>query len=267
MLGRGSAASCRSAATPACRARPSAAASRTSCPGGEPIDDPAARAALRGGVGPPGPDRARDDDGRDARGRARRPARRPLLLGGNFLETMPDPDVVPRRARARAAARPPGHRAQHLDAGRGRRRARAAGRDALRAARRRHLDDDRAAHPLLARDPRAADRRGARRVGDPGGDRRARARRRARRGSLAFADAQAIRDEMERGHAALRGIAGLRRAGDSVQYGGPLLCRDGVFAELPDGRARFVPIAVDADALAPPTSSSSPPGAASSSTR
>jgi len=39
-----------------------------------------------------------------------------------------------------------------------------------------------------------------------------------------------------------RGIAGLRAEGDSVQYGGPLLCANGVCANLPDGRARFSPL-------------------------
>jgi molybdopterin-dependent oxidoreductase alpha subunit len=66
----------------------------------------------------------------------------------------------------------------------------------------------------------------------------------ARRSTLAFPDAQSIRDEMERVMPLYRGIGGLRRAGDAIQYGGPLLCRDGVCADLPDGRARFVPITV-----------------------
>ncbi len=67
-----------------------------------------------------------------------------------------------------------------------------------------------------------------------------------RRDALAFPDAQAIRDEMERVMPLYRGIAGLRRAGDAVQYGGPLLCRDGVCPDRPDGRASFVPITVAA---------------------
>lgn len=66
-----------------------------------------------------------------------------------------------------------------------------------------------------------------------------------RRAALAFPDAQAVRDEMERVMPLYRGIGGLRRAGDAIQYGGPLLCRDGVCADLPDGRARFAPIAVE----------------------
>lgn len=47
------------------------------------------------------------------------------------------------------------------------------------------------------------------------------------------------------------GIGSLRRAGDAVQYGGPLLCREGVCGDLPDGRARFVPITVTPTTRAP----------------
>ena len=67
----------------------------------------------------------------------------------------------------------------------------------------------------------------------------------ARRAALAFADGQAVRDEMERVMPLYRGIAGLRRAGDAMQYGGPLLCPGGVCPDLPGGRARFVPITVE----------------------
>jgi predicted molibdopterin-dependent oxidoreductase YjgC len=72
-----------------------------------------------------------------------------------------------------------------------------------------------------------------------------------RRSALAFPDAPAIRDEMERVMPLYRGIGALRRAGDAIQFGGPLLCRDGVCAALPDGRARFVPVVVAATARAP----------------
>ncbi len=64
-------------------------------------------------------------------------------------------------------------------------------------------------------------------------------------------DAQAIRDEMERVMPLYRGIGGLRSAGESVQYGGPLLCADGVCGDLPGGRARFVPITVAPTERAP----------------
>ncbi|MCL6564914.1 MAG: FdhF/YdeP family oxidoreductase [Acidobacteriia bacterium] len=60
-----------------------------------------------------------------------------------------------------------------------------------------------------------------------------------------FDSAQAVREEMERVMPLYRGIAGLRAEGDAVQYGGPLLCAGGVFAGMPGGRARFV-------ALTPP---------------
>ena len=48
-----------------------------------------------------------------------------------------------------------------------------------------------------------------------------------------------------------RGIGGLRRKDESVQYGGALLCRDGVCDDLPDGRARFVPITIASSTRAP----------------
>lgn len=64
-------------------------------------------------------------------------------------------------------------------------------------------------------------------------------------------DAQGIRDEMERVMPLYRGIAGLRRAGDAVQYGGPLLCTDGVCPGMPDGRARFAPILIAPTTRAP----------------
>jgi predicted molibdopterin-dependent oxidoreductase YjgC len=73
----------------------------------------------------------------------------------------------------------------------------------------------------------------------------------ARRAGLAFAGAQAIRDEMDRVMPLYAGIKDLRRAGDSVQYGGALLCRDGVCADLPDGRARFTVVVPETSALAP----------------
>jgi predicted molibdopterin-dependent oxidoreductase YjgC len=62
---------------------------------------------------------------------------------------------------------------------------------------------------------------------------------------LEYADTGAIRAEMERCMPLYQGIAGLAAEGDSVQYGGPLLCANGVCANMPGGRARFT-------ALAPP---------------
>jgi molybdopterin-dependent oxidoreductase alpha subunit len=54
-----------------------------------------------------------------------------------------------------------------------------------------------------------------------------------------FADAAAIRAEMERTMPKYRGIGGLQAEGESVQYGGQLLCSGGICANLPGGRARF----------------------------
>jgi molybdopterin-dependent oxidoreductase alpha subunit len=65
------------------------------------------------------------------------------------------------------------------------------------------------------------------------------------RGWIHFDSADAIRAEMERTMPLYAGIGGLRREGDSVQYGGALLCSGGVCVNLPNGRARFT-------ALAPP---------------
>jgi len=57
-----------------------------------------------------------------------------------------------------------------------------------------------------------------------------------------FEDASAIRAEIERAVPAYRGIAALARAGDQFQWGGPRLCSDRVFPTA-DGRARFRPVA------------------------
>jgi anaerobic selenocysteine-containing dehydrogenase len=72
----------------------------------------------------------------------------------------------------------------------------------------------------------------------------------ARRDAFAFADAQAVRDEMERVMPLYAGIAALRRAGDSFQYGGAILCQGGVCPDLRDGRARFTVIVPESTALA-----------------
>jgi predicted molibdopterin-dependent oxidoreductase YjgC len=73
----------------------------------------------------------------------------------------------------------------------------------------------------------------------------------ARRDGLAFTDAQAIRDEMERVMPLYAGIKDLRRADDSVQYGGALLCRDGHCPDMPEGRARFTSVVPATTVLGP----------------
>jgi molybdopterin-dependent oxidoreductase alpha subunit len=60
--------------------------------------------------------------------------------------------------------------------------------------------------------------------------------------ALTYRDAQDIRDEMDRTMPVYRGIGALRKAGDSVQWGGPLLCAGGRFDGMPGGRARFTPL-------------------------
>jgi molybdopterin-dependent oxidoreductase alpha subunit len=61
-------------------------------------------------------------------------------------------------------------------------------------------------------------------------------------------DAAAIRREIERAVPQYAGIGSLARAGDVVQWGGRRLYADGGFA-MPDGRARFAPVALRGRAL------------------
>jgi molybdopterin-dependent oxidoreductase alpha subunit len=63
----------------------------------------------------------------------------------------------------------------------------------------------------------------------------------ARAHLLRFADATAIRDEIARVVPFYRGIERLSQGGDQIQWGGPRLCADGRFP-TPDGRARFTAI-------------------------
>ena len=140
----------------------------TAFPGGVPIDG-RVRGARSPAVRLPGPRRAGPHRRRDGRGRRARRARRALLHRRQLpRRRCPTRALVGERARARPAARPPGHR--HLDPDARRpppaRRAAAARDDALRAARRRHRDDHRAPRRLQPRDPRPAARRGTRRVAD-----------------------------------------------------------------------------------------------------
>lgn len=79
-----------------------------------------------------------------------------------------------------------------------------------------------------------------------------------RRAAIRFADAQAIRDDIARCVPDYAGIETLRKQGDHFQWGGRLLCAEGV-TRLPDGRARFFALA--------PAESSLPPGAFRLSTR
>jgi molybdopterin-dependent oxidoreductase alpha subunit len=65
-----------------------------------------------------------------------------------------------------------------------------------------------------------------------------------------FPDAAAIRAEIERAVPAYAGIARLARQGDQFQWGGPRLCEGRSFA-TPDGRARFQPVRPPARRPAP----------------
>ena len=57
-----------------------------------------------------------------------------------------------------------------------------------------------------------------------------------------FASGDEIREEIARVVPLYAGIETLRTTGDSVQWGGPMLCEGGNFP-FPDGRARFAPVA------------------------
>ncbi len=80
---------------------------------------------------------------------------------------------------------------------------------------------------------------------------------------LEYKDAAAIRAEMERCIPLYRGIGGLNAEGQSVQYGGPLLCTGGVCANMPGGRARFTALELPriADDLAGPKAAATQEGA------
>jgi molybdopterin-dependent oxidoreductase alpha subunit len=67
---------------------------------------------------------------------------------------------------------------------------------------------------------------------------------------IRFRDAAAIREEIARTTPAYAGIEQLANKGDHVQWGGRILCRDGVFP-TPDGRARFSAVAPPERALPP----------------
>jgi molybdopterin-dependent oxidoreductase alpha subunit len=59
-----------------------------------------------------------------------------------------------------------------------------------------------------------------------------------KKSQLSFTNAQEIRDEMGKLIPSYAGIQNLQKEGDSLQYGGPMLLTDGV-CNTPDGRARF----------------------------
>src|SRR5207245_4268930 len=62
------------------------------------------------------------------------------------------------------------------------------------------------------------------------------------RNRIHFENAQQIRDEIARTVPAYAGIEALREKGEAVQWGGPRLCEGGNFP-TPDERARFTPLA------------------------
>ena len=199
------------------------------------------------------------------------------MVGGNFLETLPDTDRS-RRALARPRpAHPSRHRAVVGDARRERRRRPdPAGRHALRVRRRGHRDVHRAPHHLLAGDPRPS--RSAWRA--PSGGCSARPWRASVRTARTTSGSTARRRSAPRSPARFRSTRASRRCsakGDQVQWGGPALYADGRFATARrpgpffDGHRLPVwsPACSLAGAATPGARSSSgcPRAAASSSTR
>lgn len=61
----------------------------------------------------------------------------------------------------------------------------------------------------------------------------------AARAAIDFRTAAQIREEMDRVMPLYRGLAQLKAEGDAIQYGGPRLLEGGVCSNLPEGRARF----------------------------
>jgi len=59
---------------------------------------------------------------------------------------------------------------------------------------------------------------------------------------IQFQDGQAIRNEIAQTVPSYKGIEHLHEKGDAIQWGGPLLCKDGLFP-TEDNRAKFTPIA------------------------
>lgn len=219
-------------------------------PGNDPIDDPVARARCEAAWGFAVPERPGMMTA--AMLEAAHAGRLDVfyLLGGNFLETMPDPTWC-REALARLPLRihqdivlntstlVEGEAVLVLPAAT--RYEQRGGGTSTTTERRvrfspevpgRRIGEARAEWEILAAI-------GRRTLGEPRG------------GAFGCGDAQSIRDEMERVMPLYRGIAGLRRAGDAIQYGGPLLCVGGVAAGMPEGRARFVPVRVTATTRAP----------------
>ncbi len=63
-----------------------------------------------------------------------------------------------------------------------------------------------------------------------------------RAGALYYRTGADIRTEMDRVIPLYKGIGGLEKEGDQVQYGGPRLLEGGVSPSLPEGRLRFTPL-------------------------
>ncbi len=67
-----------------------------------------------------------------------------------------------------------------------------------------------------------------------------------RAGALYYRSGADIRTEMDRVIPLYTAIAGLEKEGDQVQYGGPRLLEGGVSPSLPEGRLRFTPLGLPA---------------------
>jgi molybdopterin-dependent oxidoreductase alpha subunit len=220
----------------------------TLLPGAAPVDDPTARARCEEawGFAPPSMPGMMTAAMLDAAHRGALDVF--YLLGGNFLETMPDPEYC-RAALARVPLR------IHQDIVLNTSTLVEADQVLILPGATRYEQAGGGTTTTTERRIRFTPEIPGRRVGEARCEweilarigRRALAG--ARREAFAFPDGQAVRDEIERVMPLYRGIATLQRAGDSVQYGGPLLCVDGICPGMPDGRARFTVIVPEAPSL------------------
>ncbi len=222
----------------------------TVLPGGDPIDDPTARTRCEEawGFAPPTAAGMMTSAMLDAAHAGRLDAF--YLIGGNFLETMPDPDHC-REALARVPFRV--HQDIMLNTSTlvetdevlvlpgATRYEQTGGGTTTTTERRIRFTPE-------VPGPRIAEARSEWEILAAIGQRALHGRRAE---GFAFRDGQAVRDEMDRVMPLYRGIKDLRRAGDSFQYGGPLLCRDGVCPDLPGGRARFTAVVPEAPSVRP----------------
>ena len=214
-------------------------------PGGVEITDENC-ATLRGGVGPPDSAHARGSR-RRTRSTRRRDGEIDLLylVGGNFLDTMPDPENARRGAGARrgcASTRTSCSTPRRSSTPRRLVLVLPAQTRYERRAARRPRPSGACASRRRSRSRRRQHRRGARRVGDSGAHRP-----RAQAGAASSCSAGSrpadVRAEMGRDDAALRRHREARRRRATGCSGAARASAQTAFPNMPDGRARFSTVA------------------------